>query len=214
MSLFSVLMTICAISIFDKKGLAEAGSGINVSEQKFRIQSCSVLRGEVYKLLCNGRGGILCILYVIIMIMCYKPVWEEYFITTDAAYEAYVDYLQGKYTIGKEQYLQKENKRFQKIENDHEAGRISESYECIVKDQLLWRETHFICERVCWNRDCHGFICRNISASLHQHFSKIWNWGITCSSCQSGTFIMASRKCKHNELFYVYSFLWHLHMSV
>lgn len=124
--LFSVLMTICAISIFDKKGLAEAGSGINVSEQKFRIKSCSVLRGEVYKLLCNGRGGILCVLYVIIMIMCYKPVWEEYFITTDAAYEAYVDYLQGKYTIGKEQYLQKENKRFQKIENDHEAGRISE----------------------------------------------------------------------------------------
>lgn len=125
-SLFSILMTIGAISIFERKGLSGAGSGSNVSDHRFRVQSCSVLRGELYKLLCNGRGGILCVLYVIIMVICYKPVWEEYFITTDAAYEAYIDYLQGKYTTGKQQYIQKENTRFQKIQNDYEAGMISE----------------------------------------------------------------------------------------
>ena len=106
----------------------------------FFSKSNSLFIGEAYKLLIDGKGFFILVGFFVLLAVTHKPVWEEYYISTDYYYEAYIEKLEGAVTEEKENYLKEEQQRFEQLLISFENGEISdEIYEYKMKGYEAFR---------------------------------------------------------------------------
>lgn len=125
-SLFILLYLCVTLFYTQKEGAQERRKTRSWFGHGILEKSSSVMVQECYKVLINGRMLLFLVMAAVLLLATVKSVKDEFYMSSDAYYKAYVKILKGPVTRKKLAYLDREQRRYDRMEKEYREGELSE----------------------------------------------------------------------------------------